>query len=1278
MKKSHIFRIAIFSIFIFALSLGVALAEDYSKGILDPAKVLEATREVTTEAYPNADDVLVDDVIWTRYQPDGTDETWDDTFIKVLTEKGRRENATLTFHFTLPYTELDVPIVQIIKPDGTTIDIDTEKQSRIMVDPGQRSSNIYNPNAKVLAIGLAGLEIGDLVRYVSHRKTVKSRVPNTWSDFNVLEYTSPIKRLVIEVHAPKEMPLQEIILKDEVEGTVKYEKTETDKEIIYRWTTTDVPRMYREPGMPNLYSVVQRLLVSTIPDWQELSKWYWNLSKPHLITNPAMEAKVAELIDGKTSRLDQIEAIFYFVSQKVRYMGITTEAEAPGYEPHPATMTFDNRHGVCRDKAALLVTMLRHAGFDAYPVLIHNGPKKDKEVPQPFFNHAIVAVEDPTGGYQLMDMTDENTKEMLPAYLSDKSYLVAKPEGETLRTSAIVPAEENMVFIESQGKVDAKGGLKLDYSIDLKGINDNAYRGYFSRIKPEQRREYFEGVAKRVVPGARLTAFELQPADMLDTSQALSVKMTLEADDILISGEDTSMLPLPILGQSVGMINFILRGTGLEKREFPLVTDYACGVQEDISIDLDPALGHITTMPAYPKVDTDTTLWERKFELTGPSSSTLRGLNRFVLQGVEFTPEQYAGLKDTLKTIEYNNRKMPILRSGDSNLAEADVVIESSEVEYNLADVRNWTMSHKVRKRVLTYNGVKDSGEIQLGYSPVWETVELKYARVINGEQIKNISKEEQNIMDAGWVASAPRYPAAKTLVASLPGVEIGSIIEYEYTRTVKDHHFFATTEVFQSSDPVNTKTVKLTAPAKLKIKTWRSDELPNLDRAIIETSDTADDKQVWTWSVANQPSLKSEPGLPPIWSIAPAVMVSTGSWEDWADEVEDALDDASDQHDAVEEKTEELIKGIRSKRDRAIAIRDFVAINIRSAGPSLPALPLSAVTPADKVLEDAYGNTTDRAVLLHAMLDEAGLDPEFVLASDGPELQILRDLRLSIPDSAQFPVVLVRIEIDKQDIYLNDTSQYAHLGASSFDDKPGLDLGSEKVITIQVPEDAEDRGSSTYEIAFSTVGDARIRVTSYAFGNAFETGKRRYAEMPPEERQRHFQQLVNGISESAKAEGDLTTDFSAYPGVTQFTVVARKYGVRDSDYFYFKIPTSLGSLISLRSDKRERPLYWASGGRGETRTIITLPVGFKDAILSPGDMAWQIPAGAGSVNIEEGLQIKEGTADQSAEVQMVFDHKYQTKPAIIPVADYNELLEMRARLSHQEARTILLEKSAE
>jgi len=45
---------------------------------------------------------------------------------------------------------------------------------------------------------------------------------------------------------------------------------------------------------------------------------------------------------------------------------------------------------VCRDKAALLVSLLEVAGSKPFPSVVNVGSKKDAEVPEPSFNHAIV------------------------------------------------------------------------------------------------------------------------------------------------------------------------------------------------------------------------------------------------------------------------------------------------------------------------------------------------------------------------------------------------------------------------------------------------------------------------------------------------------------------------------------------------------------------------------------------------------------------------------------------------------------------------------------------------------------------------------------------------------------------------------------------------------------------------------------------------------------------------------------------------------------------------
>ncbi len=44
----------------------------------------------------------------------------------------------------------------------------------------------------------------------------------------------------------------------------------------------NVPRMFDEPAMPPYEMTLQRLFVSTMPDWQSVSKWYWGISKSHL------------------------------------------------------------------------------------------------------------------------------------------------------------------------------------------------------------------------------------------------------------------------------------------------------------------------------------------------------------------------------------------------------------------------------------------------------------------------------------------------------------------------------------------------------------------------------------------------------------------------------------------------------------------------------------------------------------------------------------------------------------------------------------------------------------------------------------------------------------------------------------------------------------------------------------------------------------------------------------------------------------------------------------
>lgn len=1245
-----------------ALSAGLAAHRAQAAPLPDPEAVFAAAQEVTPENYPNADDVVVENVVNVTYEADGTSVTIDDEYTKVLTEKGKRQHQNLSFHYTLPYGTVTVTTLEIIKPDGTIVPIDVEQQSRVMVNRSQMSANIYNPNSKILRAGVPGIEIGDICHVTTRDELVKPRVPDTWSDYSVFEYTMPMRHLLYEINAPKSLPLTNIALKDTVADTVTRRQQEDGDRIIYRWEVSDVPRTFSEPNMPAMYTVVQRLLVSTIPDWPYISRWYWNLCLPHLnAVNDAMRTKVDELTVDAESRYDKINALFQFVSQEIRYMGITTETEAPGYEPHDVSTTFDNRYGVCRDKAALLVAMFRLADMPACPVIIQVGPKKDEEVPQPYFNHAIVAVGNGENGYILMDPTDENTSELLPAYLCNRSYLVAHPEGEELLTSPIIPAESNMLHIATTGSLDDNGTLTASTTVRFEGINDNLYRRYFSRLKPTERKRFFEGMLKRRIAGATLEDYRISPVDIQDTSEQLTVGLTFEAARFPVTGDTHTVLNLPWLGTSLGYVNFVLGRTGLTEREYPLKTDVACGVTETFVIVTGDAMDDPISIPSVSPVDNRGVLFTGNVAM---ADNALRGSSTFKVNKVEFSPEEYLVLKQNLKDIEYERRKASLF-AGETGEGEHDVRVLLHEKTVTLHRPTRWDETYRVTKEVLTYAGKKQNAELKIGFNPVWETVILTNALVTTADgDTRRVVAEEINVMDAGWVGAAPRYAPGKTKVISLPGVEIGSTITYEIIRRKCGRPFFSTFTSFASHDPVLTNRLTITVPAGLPSQTRDDTGEP-----VTYQRHTGEGVVTHTWEAVNQPLIPKEDALPPRWSFTPSVFFSCGDWADYARTVSAAFQDKTNATEAVRDATREAVAGHKGKRSQVRAIRDYVARNVRSVGPGIDDLPLTEITPAEQTLTDGYGNSADRAALFAAMLGATGLQPELVLASAGmPELPSLHAPLLEIPQRNVFGHVLVRVSLDGETVYLGDTDQYAALGATHYHQHPGLTLAGDPV-TIRATTACEPYQRTVYDVHVDADGTAVITHKKTLYGTAYGSFHRRFAELPPEERRRYYLELLGSLSQAAEAETDLVTSYKSYPGERIHTARVARYAVRSGDYLTVTLPGALPTPAALRAATRTQPLYRAGRLDAETVYRVFLPESTDTIAIAPDDLQWQAPSGLGSIAIDT------ETVDQPADgdPHITITQRIALAPAVIPAYEYPALQEMNRRLQHRKQQTVLV-----
>jgi transglutaminase-like putative cysteine protease len=1239
---------------------------------VNPQTVLSAAAEITPEKYPNSDAATVEAKSVRDYHVDGTGECQDETFTKVLTEKGKRENRGLAFAFMLPYQTVEVAKLEVLKPNGTAVPVDITANSKESIDDSQMSANIYDPNSRILRVNIPQLEIGDIVHTISREIIHRSIMPNEYDEVNVFEGTGYIRHQSYEVHAPASLPLQRIGLRDEVKGTMTSSTQTNGDSVVYHWEINNVPRMFEEANMPPYDMVLQRLFVSTVPTWQDISKWYWNLSKPHLdMITPEMKQTVADLTKDKSTDLEKVKAIFYYVSKKVRYMGLTPEKDRPGFEPHDVSITFGKKYGVCRDKAGLLVEMLRLGGFNAYPVLINIGAKRDMEVPQLDFNHAITCVELKPGEYTLMDATDENTLDLLPSSDCNRSYLVCRPEGETLRVSPVQPPENHMLSVKTTGTLDASGALDATSEISFVGVNDDAYRNHFAHLKPDEIKRFFEGRLKDVIPGTRLTSVKMSPEDMLDTSQPLHAQLKFTATGLTANGEGKSVVSLPWISRDLGIANRLLIGSiGLEKRKYPLQTEVACGAREDVSLKLTGGFAAPLSLPEFPPIHDNCIDYDVNAAV---KDNTLVCSRELKLKSVEFSPEQYLELKQTLKDISRDRRKNLILALNSKVSAAPAVAVDPpappvgsnakilySEKRFDVKDAHSAVYRAKYSKQILTYNGKIREAEVKIPYNPACQEVKITRAVVTSktGER-QEISPGEINLMDEGWNASAKRYTGGKVLVASLPGVDIGSTIEVEYEISTHDAPCLTGYESFQFPDELDQKSVELTAPADLRVQSFVGGPV----NVVTEHHEKANGSQKIQWQAKDIKGLPTESQVPPEWTFASGLEYFVGDAADYWKSVSDAMLLHSHHSVKAAELASKLTDGAKTKADAAKAIRDFIAKNIRSAGPSFTSLPLRELSDADRTLADGYGHAADRAILYYAMLSAAGFKPEFVMASGLPPVDAINKVAKKMPLPDNFAMPLVRISIDGENYYLNDTDQYAQLGTTGYDGKLGIVLAKQKMETISAVKNCDDKADTDFAISLSDNGKARITVSIHSYGNRYNAKRQFFAELPPEERNRYFQEAVSSVAQGARAVGDLTTKFDTYPGLEQFTVDLDNYGVVDGKYLYLNLPFT-PYFIDAGTAQRSLPLYISDRREVNVHAEIELPPGYVQTDIVPKTQSFSASGGS-QVHV---------TATSEPGKCVVTDN-YRTAPAIINTQEYLKLVSIQSELGQKSATTLLLEK---
>lgn len=1131
---------------------------------------------VTVETYPDADAVSVKSIRTITYRADGTYVDQDEEWVKVLTDKGRREESEFALRYSARYGAARIISVGIIDENGVEREVDVSSTTKETTDNSSMDENIYDPMHRQIVCHVPGLKVGETIHYIYERSAFKSRVEGQWADLSVLEWQCPMLDSTLCVISPKELPLKKIVIRNPLGNITETTEERDDGTVVHTWRAVNSPQAFSEPDSPPFYQLIQNVQVSTVESWEQLSKWYWDLCLPHIAkADKAISDKVAEIVADipEEDFMERIRAIYKWVAQEVRYMGLTMEDTSPGYAPHDVDITFGNRYGVCRDKAALLVAMLRIAGIEAYPVLIQAGAKRDPDVPSPYFNHAIVAVSNPNysydpakddqtdGKYILMDPTDESSRDLMPSYLCNCSYMVARPEGETLRTSPVVPANENALIVEAYGTLSSDGVILLNQSMTFNGANDNAFRQPLLRRNPESRRKVFEAILRARFPGAELMKCDIFPADLRDTGKPLTVKLLARLPEAVLRGEGRDELTPPLVTPSLGMASWLLSGkTSLESRKYPLVVNSTASAVETLRLDIGDSLGQPISLPEDRMVKGKYD-YERIFRV---EDGVLVVQRRSAVNAVEFSPEEYAGLREIIKDVESSERERPVF--GKNLFANANVRFLNYKAETDLNGDSCWTVTNTVVKEILTYDGKKNSSELSFTYNPTWESVEIVSAVVSNaGGKVSWLSEQEINVMDCNWASSAPRYPASKQMVVNLPSVEIGSVISYVVATSVSN------------------------APAPFYGK-WSFDVFEPTDEYYIRLGDLSR-------RVVGPRLLKPEPMAAPGEFWRDQWIVSSNSFHKAAEKLRLAADVSP-------------VKGEAGLKEIG-EIRDWMVKHVRIAGPSLYEVPIELqITDPQVVLKEHYASHLDFIRTMCALMRGAGYEADVVFASSdgGMEPQLKAYDMERFPNVRAFSAPLCRVREtsggmffgllpfgrETKTYFIGTENEFTPVGASLYAGSHYFDPVSE---TFDVVSNTSDEYNS-YSMSSSTVyvcenGTVDFEVEDKIWGPAVGAFRKKYEEMLPEDRSRHHQELVGGIAQAASATSELVTDTKSYPAVRSFSCCVPSFATVSGDAITIALPDFYEPLFPLTGVMRENPICLDAIDGERTVYSVVFPAGY-------------------------------------------------------------------------------------
>lgn len=493
------------------LILSCSATNSNIKSISDGDVNLFLKQAPKTDEHPNAGADILYAYDYTEFYEDGTSITRHLYRIKIFNERGR-SFASRSIPYREGYQEVKIIFANTVKPDGKVVALD-EKDIQ---DSSEYAGYEFYTDIKVKKFTMPAVEDDCIIEYAFETKNLKPVL--SFDYFNVF---------LCQNLYPMEEDVMEIVLPANIELKYKKFNTALTPEIIidgnkkkYIFINTKQKEIIPESRMPSLLdrNTFPQLSVWTLNSWDVISKWYIDLFKEQMKSDSELNDYTKQLIAGKNTDEEKINAIFNFVSQNIRYIAVLLGPHT--HKPHQANEIFRKRYGDCKDKTVLLLTMLKIAGIEGMPALVPANSKYfDDSIPSfSAFNH-VIAVVPFRDKYFWLDATNEVAAyDSTPFPLPTKVFLIKDDGSYRFIKTPALDNKNDYYNIDVKYIIDREGNATIDYHQECFGKAAESIRYSLKYSPPEQRKKYFENRGIEVK--------ELNLSSFTDTRKPFEIKLS--------------------------------------------------------------------------------------------------------------------------------------------------------------------------------------------------------------------------------------------------------------------------------------------------------------------------------------------------------------------------------------------------------------------------------------------------------------------------------------------------------------------------------------------------------------------------------------------------------------------------------------------------------------------------------------------------------------------------------------------------------------------------------